>query len=1164
MDGRVFVAGGEYGTGKSTAEVYDPTTDTWMYTPAAGQSFSDSMAKIIANGNVLVGPVGPSPSGTTAIYSPVTNTWTTGIPLFGAHSQNEASWVKLPDDSVLTIDIGGATSQRYIPSLNKWIADAPPAVNVYDPYGSETGAALLLPDGRAFFLGSSGHTAIYTPSGDTNLGSWIAGADIPNAQGTPDAAAAMMVNGKILCAVSPVPVSTNHFPSPTSYYEYDYLANTFTNVGAPGGATNVNIPAYFTTMLDLPDGTVLHAKFASQLYVYQPDGSPLTNGKPAIIAITTNLDGTLHLTGTLLNGISEGAAYGDDAQMDSNYPIVRMTDTNGIVFYARTFNWTSTSVMNTNETSVEIKLPAGLLGGDYSLEVVANGIASDPLAIAAPSTPMPPVKNFGFTSKTATRFILRWNDIGFYEDGYRLERSTNGIVFNTASNIGPNGTSVSNTVTALGQYYYRLIATNELGDGIATPVIFAASPPTATIPAPWKTADLGDVGGTGASGLTGGTYTVIGTGGGIGKTNDECQFAYQTLTGDFVFTARIISNLSSADSAFAGIMLRDTLLSNACSVTMGFGLTNEAPAFIARTFPRGVATNSIGPNASVAPYWVRLVKWANTVTGYRSADGVTWTKQGFARIPVAPQLYVGLAATAGTNTLLNTATFDNVSIIRTASPELTVIPAGGTPFTNECHVAYVEPGATTLAPLANVAAGGSNSFAVRADGTLAGWGNNSSGQTTLPFTATNLVSVAVGRSHVAAVRTDGRLFAWGDNSSGQTNALTTTNFIAAAAGSEFTLALRTDGTVTGWGATNSGQLSIPSSVSSCMAIAAGPSNSLALKTDGTVVGWGFNGVAQTNIPSTVTNIAAIASGTYHCLALRGDGKVLGWGANSNGQTSIPPTATNAIAIAAGGSHSMALRADGRVFSWGLNSSGQTNIPPTATNIVAIAAGEAHCLALRADGVVFAWGGNTAGQTNVPANVSAMIPSLNITGTVVTNSPGTNLLTYAATNSLGGSGTTNRLVVVADRIGPVIALNGPNPLVLFLNTPFVEPGATATDLCAGNVSSGIVIGGTVNTNVEGNYFLTYSINDGNGNISMTNRQVIVYGPTDVSTVSQTLAGNVQLNFTGWPGVPYGVFASTNLSDWLLLGTATNPIANLFQFIDVDATNYPRRFYQLRGP
>src|ERR1051325_3700792 len=81
-DGRVFVAGGEYGTGTSNGEVYDPLSNTWTMAPVSGQSFSDSICKIVANGRVLVAPVGPSPSGWTILYDPPSNSWVTGAKLF--------------------------------------------------------------------------------------------------------------------------------------------------------------------------------------------------------------------------------------------------------------------------------------------------------------------------------------------------------------------------------------------------------------------------------------------------------------------------------------------------------------------------------------------------------------------------------------------------------------------------------------------------------------------------------------------------------------------------------------------------------------------------------------------------------------------------------------------------------------------------------------------------------------------------------------------------------------------------------------------------------------------------------------------------------------------------------------------------------------------------
>ena len=135
----------------------------------------------------------------------------------------------------------------------------------------------------------------------------------------------------------------NHFPAPTSFYEFDPVANSFTRVNGPTGLTHPG-STFSTSMLDLPDGSVLFSHFTTQLYVYQPSGTPIAAGKPTVTSVTPNADGSYHLTGTV-NGISEGAAYGDDLQMDSNYPLVRFTHlSSGNIYYGRTFNWSSTGV----------------------------------------------------------------------------------------------------------------------------------------------------------------------------------------------------------------------------------------------------------------------------------------------------------------------------------------------------------------------------------------------------------------------------------------------------------------------------------------------------------------------------------------------------------------------------------------------------------------------------------------------------------------------------------------------------------------------------------------------------------------------------------------------------------------------------------------------------
>jgi len=152
-----------------------------------------------------------------------------------------------------------------------------------------------------------------------------------------------------------------------------------------------------------------------------------------------------------LNGISAGAAYGDDAQMDSNFPLVRLTNSIGQVYYARTYGWTSTGVMISNQlVSTEFALPASLPAGTYSLVAVANGIASDPVPFTIPLTP-PVITSFNFGGGNAlfncanglagrTYYLLTSTDVAAVQ--------WNVIASNVLQTNGAFSMGASNIVTA--------------------------------------------------------------------------------------------------------------------------------------------------------------------------------------------------------------------------------------------------------------------------------------------------------------------------------------------------------------------------------------------------------------------------------------------------------------------------------------------------------------------------------------------------------------------------------------------------------------------------------------------------------------------------------------------------------------------------------------------
>ena len=162
----------------------------------------------------------------------------------------------------------------------------------------------------------------------------------------------------------------------------------------------------------------------------------------------------------------------------------------------------------------------------------------------------------------------------------------------------------------------------------------------------------------------------------------------------------------------------------------------------------------------------------------------------------------------------------------------------------------------------------------------------------MPVGLSNIVTIAAGANHSLALKSDGTVIGWGNNSGGQTNVpVGLSNVVAIAAGSYSSLALRSDGTVVQWGA----DFPPPAGLSNLVAIASGSYHKLALKNDGTVVAWGPNGDVGTNVPVGLSNVVVIAAGGFNSLALKTDGTIVSWGYLTN----APAGLSNVVAIATG-------------------------------------------------------------------------------------------------------------------------------------------------------------------------------------------------------------------------------------------------------------------------
>jgi hypothetical protein len=217
--------------------------------------------------------------------------------------------------------------------------------------------------------------------------------------------------------------------------------------------------------------------------------------------------------------------------------------------------------------------------------------------------------------------------------------------------------------------------------------------------------------------------------------------------------------------------------------------------------------------------------------------------------------------------------------------------------------------------------------ALRADGSIAQWGNSASDPG-----VSNLVSFVSGWSHAVGQRADGTITGWGDDSYGEISGIPAglTNVATFAAGTFVTLAVLPDGSLMGWGDPSSHAMAIPPGATNIVSVAAVDVDTLALRADGTVLEWTYN---ATNNHPELSNVVAIATDGYNGAALLFDGTVVTW------PDSPPDGLTNVTAIAGGGNDFLALHADGTLTGWGCICHGAVDVA-SISNVTAFAIGGA--------------------------------------------------------------------------------------------------------------------------------------------------------------------------------------------------------------------------------
>ena len=194
--------------------------------------------------------------------------------------------------------------------------------------------------------------------------------------------------------------------------------------------------------------------------------------------------------------------------------------------------------------------------------------------------------------------------------------------------------------------------------------------------------------------------------------------------------------------------------------------------------------------------------------------------------------------------------------------------------------------------------------AAAAPQTVAGWGYT--GFSNID-NLSSLTQVAAGYSHTVALKANGSVACWGDNLYGKCTVPANLGPVAqVAAGRYHTVALKANGSVACWGDNQYGQCTVPANLGPVAQVAAGGYHTVALKADGSVACWGSNGNGQCNVPANLGPVAQVDAGGSHTVALKADGSVACWGYNLYGQCTVPANLGPVVQVAAGGSHTVAL------------------------------------------------------------------------------------------------------------------------------------------------------------------------------------------------------------------------------------------------------------------
>jgi len=340
------------------------------------------------------------------------------------------------------------------------------------------------------------------------------------------------------------------------------------------------------------------------------------------------------------------------------------------------------------------------------------------MAQTIPSAPT----NLVATAPWYNQIILGWSDVSTNEDGFKIERSTDGSVFSQITQVLPNTVAYRDTLTWPGTTYtYRVRAYNKGGNSGYSPVATIASPtPCETTVIAWGEDTFGST--ATPTGLTGVVAADDGALDGLILKSDGTVIGWgENDYGEATPPAGLTGVVAVAAGDYHSLALKG----DGTVVGWGYNYSGEASP------PAGL-TNAVAIDAGGAHSLA--LKADGTVVG--------WGYNAYGQASPPPGLTGVVAIGAG---------YEHSLALKSDG---TVVGWGH----NQYGQASTPPG---LSNIVAIAVGDYHNLALQSDGSIVGWGYSYAGETNTPAGLTGVVAIGAGDYFSMALKSDGTVVGWG-------------------------------------------------------------------------------------------------------------------------------------------------------------------------------------------------------------------------------------------------------------------------------------------------------------------------------------------------------------------------------------------------------------------